>query len=146
MRRKNCPPVSAADNGKILGVDNGVWAKVDGGGGGGSAEIIHATVDYEHAESGTEFPLIIEESAAEIIAMSNPIIVCSYGTVAYNLFMYYKADFDGALTMLFSAASTDEMTLYAELSIDEIVSMCDELIEAHEKAGFPIFNTDGIKL
>jgi hypothetical protein len=27
----------------------------------------------------------------------------------------------------------------ATLSTDEIVAMCDELIEAHEKAGYPIF-------
>lgn len=27
----------------------------------------------------------------------------------------------------------------AELSIDDIISMCDELIEAHTKAGYPVF-------
>ena len=26
----------------------------------------------------------------------------------------------------------------AELSIDDIIKMCDELYEAHEKAGYPI--------
>jgi alpha-galactosidase len=27
----------------------------------------------------------------------------------------------------------------AELSLDDIIKMCDELIEAHEKAGYPVF-------
>ncbi len=26
-----------------------------------------------------------------------------------------------------------------QLSVNEIVSLCDELFEAHEKAGYPIF-------
>ena len=48
-----------------------------------------------------------------------------------------------------AAATGDRQTLYraalmepstaARLSTDEIISLCDELIEAHEKAGYPIF-------
>ena len=37
---------------------------------------------------------------------------------------------------LYQAAMMDPHT-GAELSIDDIVAMCDELLEAHEKAGFP---------
>ena len=46
---------------------------------------------------------------------------------------------------LYQAAMMDPHTS-AELSIDEIIAMCDELVEAHEKAGYPIFNLDGAKL
>jgi alpha-galactosidase len=48
-----------------------------------------------------------------------------------------------------AAATGDRQTLYraalmepstaARLSTDEIISLCNELIEAHEKAGYPIF-------
>ena len=46
---------------------------------------------------------------------------------------------------LYQAAMMDPHTS-AELSIDEIIAMCDELVEAHEKAGYPIFNLYGVKL
>ena len=39
---------------------------------------------------------------------------------------------------IYQAAMMDPHTA-AELSTDEIVALCDELFEAHEKAGFPIF-------
>ena len=39
---------------------------------------------------------------------------------------------------IYQAAMMDPHT-GAELSTDEIVAMCDELFEAHEKAGYPIF-------
>ena len=39
---------------------------------------------------------------------------------------------------LYQAAMMDPHTA-AELSIEDIISMCDELLEAHEKAGFPCF-------
>lgn len=39
---------------------------------------------------------------------------------------------------VYQAAMLDPHT-GAELSIDDIISMCDELIEAHTKAGYPVF-------
>ena len=39
---------------------------------------------------------------------------------------------------IYQAAMMDPHT-GAELSTDEIVALCDELFEAHEKAGYPIF-------
>ena len=39
---------------------------------------------------------------------------------------------------VYQAAMMDPHTA-AELSTDEIVALCDELIEAHEKAGYPVF-------
>ena len=40
---------------------------------------------------------------------------------------------------IYQAAMLDPHTS-SELSIDDIISMCDELYEAHENAGYPIFN------
>jgi alpha-galactosidase len=39
---------------------------------------------------------------------------------------------------VYQAAMLDPHTA-AELSLDDIIKMCDELIEAHEKAGYPVF-------
>ena len=39
---------------------------------------------------------------------------------------------------IYQAAMMDPHT-GAQLSTDEIVTLCDELFEAHEKAGYPIF-------
>ena len=39
---------------------------------------------------------------------------------------------------IYQAAMMDPHT-GAELSTDEIKALCDELFEAHEKAGYPIF-------
>ena len=49
-----------------------------------------------------------------------------------------EAAVTGKREHLYQAAMLDPHTA-AELSIDDIISMCDELIEAHEKAGYPIF-------
>ena len=47
---------------------------------------------------------------------------------------------EAALTLnrdrIYQAAMLDPHTA-AELSIDDIVKMCDEMLDAHEKAGFP---------
>jgi alpha-galactosidase len=39
---------------------------------------------------------------------------------------------------LYQAVMMDPHT-GAQLSTDEIVAMCDELIDEHEKAGYPVF-------
>ena len=49
-----------------------------------------------------------------------------------------EAAVTGKREHLYQAAMLDPHTA-AELSIDDIISMCDELIEAHERAGYPIF-------
>ena len=40
--------------------------------------------------------------------------------------------------MVYQAAMLDPHTA-AELSVEDIISMCDELKAAHEQAGYPIF-------
>ena len=49
-----------------------------------------------------------------------------------------EAAVTGKREHIYQAAMLDPHTA-AELSIDDIIAMCDELIEAHESAGYPIF-------
>ena len=49
-----------------------------------------------------------------------------------------EAAVTGKREHVYQAAMLDPHTA-AELSIDDIIAMCDELIEAHESAGYPIF-------
>ena len=49
-----------------------------------------------------------------------------------------EAAVTGKREHVYHAAMLDPHTA-AELSIDDIIAMCDELIEAHESAGYPIF-------
>ena len=49
-----------------------------------------------------------------------------------------EAAVTGKREHVYQAAMLDPHTA-AELSIDDIIAMCDELIEAHERAGYPIF-------
>ena len=49
-----------------------------------------------------------------------------------------EAAHTGSRQALYQAAMMDPHTA-ATLSTDEIVAMVDELIEAHENAGYPIF-------
>ena len=49
-----------------------------------------------------------------------------------------EAAVTGKREHVYQAAMLDPHTA-AELSIDDIIAMCDELIEAHENAGYPIF-------
>ena len=56
----------------------------------------------------------------------------------YPQMLTIEAAHTGKRETLYQAAIMEPHT-GAELSTDEIVAMCDELIEAHEKAGYPIF-------
>ena len=56
----------------------------------------------------------------------------------YPQLLTIEAAHTGKKETLYQAAMMDPHT-GAELSLDEIVAMCDELIEAHTKAGYPIF-------
>ncbi len=56
----------------------------------------------------------------------------------YPQMLTIEAAVTGSRETLYQAAMMEPHT-GAELSTDEIVSLCDELIAAHENAGFPIF-------
>ena len=56
----------------------------------------------------------------------------------YPQLLTIEAAHTGKRETLYQAAMMDPHT-GADLSTDEIVSLCDELIQAHEQAGYPIF-------
>jgi alpha-galactosidase len=56
----------------------------------------------------------------------------------YCQMLTVEAAATGSRETLYQAAMMDPVT-GAQLSTDEIVSLVDELIEAHTNAGFPIF-------
>ena len=66
----------------------------------------------------------------QLAAMNSSNIYCQMLTI--------EAANECSKEKIYQAAMMDPHTA-AELSTDEIVSLCDELFEAHEKAGFPIF-------
>jgi len=59
-------------------------------------------------------------------------------TNIYPQLLTIEAARTGRMDYLYQAAMMDPHT-GAELSTDEIVALCDELVEAHTKAGYPIF-------
>ena len=54
----------------------------------------------------------------------------------YPQLLTVEAAVTGDRNKVYQAAMMDPHTA-AELSIDDIVAMCDELLAAHEAAGFP---------
>lgn len=56
----------------------------------------------------------------------------------YPQMLTIEAAYTGKKETLYQAALMEPHT-GAQLSTDEIVSLCDELIEAHTNAGYPIF-------
>ncbi|MBE6537517.1 MAG: alpha-glucosidase/alpha-galactosidase [Ruminococcaceae bacterium] len=63
----------------------------------------------------------------------------------YPQLLTVEAAVTGDMKKVYQAAMMDPHTA-AELSIEDIISMCDELIEAHTKAGYPCFISDENKL
>lgn len=54
LAEEKLPPVSTADNGKVLGVNNGVWEKVAASGGSDLPEVTSSDKDkYLHTNSST---------------------------------------------------------------------------------------------
>ena len=74
-------------------------------------------------------PTYIGNLPTQLAAMNNSNISCQLLTI--------EAAVTGKREHIYQAAMFDPHTA-AELSIDDIISMCDELIEAHENSGFKI--------
>ena len=74
-------------------------------------------------------PTYIGNLPTQLAAMNNSNISCQLLTI--------EAAVSGKREHIYQAAMFDPHTA-AELSIDDIISMCDELIEAHENCGFKI--------
>ena len=74
-------------------------------------------------------PTYIGDLPIQLACMNNANISCQLMTI--------ETAVTGKREHLYQAAMFDPHTA-AELSIDDIISMCDEMIEAHESAGFRI--------
>ncbi len=74
-------------------------------------------------------PTFVGELPTQLAAMNSANISCQLLTI--------EAAVTGKREHLYQAAMFDPHTA-SELSIDDIISMCDEMIEAHESAGFKI--------
>ena len=64
-------------------------------------------------------------------------------TNIYPQLLTIEAARTGKMEYVYQAAMMDPHTS-AELSIEDIIKMCDELIDAHEKAGYPCFFKEGL--
>ena len=92
------------------------------------------------AEACVEVPCLVDGTGihptyvgalpTQLAAMNSSNIYCQLLTI--------EAAATGDMQKVYQAAMMDPHT-GAQLSTDEIVAMCDELREAHEKAGYPIF-------
>ncbi len=72
-------------------------------------------------------PTVVGELPTQLAAMNSSNI--------YPQLLAVEAAVTGDRNKVYQAAMMDPHTA-AELSIDDIIAMCDELLEAHEKAGF----------
>ncbi len=75
-------------------------------------------------------PTYVGELPLQLAAMNSSNI--------YPQLLTIEAAHTGSRELVYQAAMMDPHT-GAELSTDEIVSLCNELIEAHEGAGYPVF-------
>ena len=91
-------------------------------------------------EACVEVPCLVDASGINptyIGALPTQLAAMNSSNV-YPQLLTIEAAHTGKRETLYQAAMMDPHT-GAELSLDEIVAMCDELIEAHTKAGYPIF-------
>ena len=97
-------------------------------------------IDNLPSDACVEVPCLVDGSGVnpthvgrlpvQLAAMNMTNINCQLLTI--------EAAVTGKKEHIYQAAMLEPHTA-AELSIDDIIKMCDELYEAHEKAGYPIF-------
>ena len=75
-------------------------------------------------------PTYVGDLPTQLAAMNSTNVFCQMLTV--------EAAHEQNMQKVYQAAMMDPHT-GAQLSTDEIVALCDELFEAHTKAGYPIF-------
>jgi alpha-galactosidase len=81
-------------------------------------------------DGGGVHPTHVGRLPVQCAAMNMTNINCQLLTI--------EAAVTGKKEHIYQAAMLEPHTA-AELSIDDIISMCDELFEAHTNAGYPIF-------
>ncbi len=92
------------------------------------------------AEACVEVPCLVDASGITPTYVGNlPLqLAAMNASNIYPQLLTIEAAHTGSRETLYQAAMMEPHTA-AELSTDEIVALCDELIEAHTKAGYPIF-------
>lgn len=97
-------------------------------------------IDNLPADACVEVPCLVDGSGIHPTHIGRLPVQCA----AMNMLdincqlLTIEAAVTGKKEHVYQAAMLDPHT-GAELSIDDIISMCDELIEAHTKAGYPVF-------
>ena len=92
------------------------------------------------SEATVEVPCLVDASGIHptYVGPLPTQLAAMNSTNIYPQLLTVEAAVENNIEKVYMAAMLDPHT-GAELSIDDIVKMCDELIEAHNKAGFPCF-------
>ena len=105
----------------------------------GGNVINNGLIDNLPSDACVEVPCLV--NGAGILGVrvgALPLQLAAMNTTNINpQLLTIEAAATGKREHIYHAAMLDPHTA-AELSIEDIISMCDELIEAHEKAGFPV--------
>ncbi len=106
----------------------------------GGNVINHGLIPNLPAEACVEVPCLVDANGITPTYVGDlPLQLAAMNSSnIYAQMLTIEAAHTGDRKTLYQAAMMDPHTA-AELSPDEIVAMCDELIEAHTNAGYPIF-------
>ncbi|MBQ8343035.1 MAG: alpha-glucosidase/alpha-galactosidase [Clostridia bacterium] len=105
----------------------------------GGNVINNGAIENLPADACVEVPCLVDGNGVQPTRVGRLPVQCA----AMNMtninpqLLTIEAAATGKREHIYHAAMLDPHTA-AELSIEDIISMCDELIEAHEKAGFPV--------
>lgn len=96
-------------------------------------------IDNLPDDACVEVPCLVNGNGILPVKIGNlPVqLAAMNSTNVFPQLLTIEAAYTGKKEHIYQAAMLDPHTS-AELSIEDIISMCDELIEAHEKAGFPV--------
>ena len=97
-------------------------------------------IDNLPADACVEVPCLVDGAGIHPTHVGRlPVQLAAMNMLNINCqLLTIEAAVTGKKEHVYQAAMLDPHT-GAELSIDDIISMCDELIEAHTKAGYPVF-------
>ena len=97
-------------------------------------------IDNLPADACVEVPCLVDGAGIHPTHVGRlPVQLAAMNMLNINCqLLTIEAAVTGRKEHVYQAAMLDPHT-GAELSIDDIISMCDELIEAHTKAGYPVF-------
>ena len=97
-------------------------------------------IDNLPADACVEVPCLVDGAGIHPTHVGRlPVQLAAMNMLDINCqLLTIEAAVTGKKEHVYQAAMLDPHT-GAELSIDDIISMCDELIEAHTKAGYPVF-------